>query len=413
MTIETTAPEAQSAPQAAPGDAKAAPAADAKAKKVPSLREAVESAANEVASQERRISETESAARVLRGESEYPDAKPDAKPAPKPDAKAAAKPETKPAEKPKADAKPADADVKGAERDESGRVKSSDAKAPEQSGTAPGEAENAQSGQKPAENAPPPRFSREAQAEWDKTPETVRSEVQRFVSETEKGLETHQARSHKYAEIEPFEALGQQYGMSVKGVLEDYAGMARMMAQNPRQVFETLAQRHGVSLEDMASEILDEPMSEFAERATKTISALQQEVNRLQRENATFKTQQTDNVMKSVSEFADKHPRFEELAPTIKWILSTNGVDKSDITKALPEAYAMAERLRPAPGMPQTPAAQAAPAAPAQPDFSAQTAVAQKSVTGGPVNGSNPRKTTPAVSTHEAVREAFRRTGGV
>ncbi|MEL6758102.1 MAG: hypothetical protein AAFP81_16850 [Pseudomonadota bacterium] len=220
------------------------PEAKAK-KKSPSIRDAVKSASVEVADRESKgITETESAARVLRGESEYPEDKPEEKTQTKTETKAKKEPEKKAkAEKPAKEDEPEASKQGGPERDESGRFKS---KADKQDAPAePNENADAPSEQSEATKAVISRFSKQAQADWEQAPESVRNETTRAITELQQGFEKHRERANKFAEIEPYEAVGQRYNMTIKQVLDDYAGMSQLMAQNPLQVFQRLAERHG------------------------------------------------------------------------------------------------------------------------------------------------------------------------
>lgn len=381
------------------------PEAKAPEKKVPSAREALQAASAKVAEAEATgTTETEKALRVLKGEPEEPPepkakAKPKAEPKEAPEAKA--KPEKTEAKPKAAEPKP---EAKGPERGEDGKFRSSQPKEEAE----PAEASDDDDAED--ERAPPKRFSKQAQAEWEKAPEVVRHEVRRMQKELEQGLSEHQERSTRWkTEIEPYEQLARSYGLEgVKGVLADYEGMARMMAQNPVQVFDTLAKRHGFTLEQIASHVLERDLDEYAQQTGQQIAQLTQTVQKLQAEVNEYRSEKTRSVQSFVTEFANSHPRYAELEQTISWILATNGVDRSDPKKALKEAYAMAERLKPAPAETSFPQVQAAPT---RTDFSAQTAIASKSVTGAPGQGSNPANRKPSSSPREALLAAARRTG--
>jgi len=418
--VETAAP--QTAPAAAPApqgqnDGKVGenePGKNPKNAARKSLRETVKAAAAEVAQREAApVSETESAARVLRGESEYPEqktaAKPDQQAKPQPAAKTESNTDPKPAEPSGQGKEPAPGQVRDPA---TGQFQSKESVAPAPEGES-----------KPAEavkTSAPSRFSKEAQAEWANTPETVRGEVERALGELENGFRQYKGKADKYAALERFEALGQRYGMSLDQVLADYAGMSDMMQQGKAMdVFQALAQRHGVQLTELAAQVLDEELDDFVSRTGSQMSELQKENAGLKQQLAAankqlqgFTNQKREAVLQNVSQFAEAHPRFEELFPTIKWILATDGVDKSDPQKALSDAYEMAERLKPAPAItPQADAQPAQPAAQPKPDLTAQTGVAQKSVHGFPGQGSNPTVRKPASSVREALKTAAGRTG--
>ncbi|MEL6758224.1 MAG: hypothetical protein AAFP81_17465, partial [Pseudomonadota bacterium] len=168
-----------------------------------------------------------------------------------------------------------------------------------------------------------------------------------------------------------------------------------------------LAERHGFQFNEIASKALNVELEDFAVNANEKINKLQARIRELEQLPKIYEEQRKLEAV--VGDFRKDHPRLQELAPTIRWIMQTNGVDKSDPQQALIDAYAMAERLKPA--AEAAPQEQVQETAPAQPDLSAQTALAEKSVTGSPAPGSNPVNRKPAASARDAVRAAARRTG--
>jgi hypothetical protein len=397
-TTAQTGVDTSPAPAAAP-EAKAA-----EAKRVPTAREALEKATAEVAVREERgTTETEKALRVLKGEPEEPE--PKAEPKPK-----AAKPEAKAEPKPKTEtkAKVEEPEAKGPQRGADGKFQSSQPKAEAEDDDERAADEVAD--EDDDERAPPKRFNKQAQAEWEKVPESVRHETRRMQRELEKGLSEHQEKSRRYQEVEPYEELANAYGLGgLRGVLADYEGMARTMATDPLKVFDALATRHGLSLQKIAAHVLQQDIDEYAEQAGEQIASLTQQLQTVTARLNQYEAERMRGVETTVEKFQREHPRFEELQPTIRWILKTNdSIDRSDPARALKEAYDMAERLKPS----QVETSFPQPAAPAtRNDLSAQTAVASKSVTGAPGQGSNPNYRKPSSSPREALMSAMRRTG--
>ena len=393
---------AQTAVDTAPAPA---PEAAPEAKKVPTAREALEKATAEVAVREEQgTTETEKALRVLKGEPEEPEPK-EVKPKPK-----AEKPEAKAEPKPKAEpkAKAEEPEAKAPQRGADGKFQSSQPKAAETEDE-PATSETDDTDEED-ERAPPKRFNKQAQADWDNAPESVRHETRRMQRELEKGLSEHQEKSRRYQEVEPFEQLANQYGLGgLKGVLADYEGMARTMATDPLKVFDTLATRHGLSLQKIAAHVLQQDIDEYAEQAGNQIATLTQRLQQAEAELHQYRSEKYRSVESFVEEFRAKNPRFNELEGDVMWILETNrSIDRSDPKKALKAAYDKAERLNPA--SVETSFPQVA-AQPIRNDLSAQTAVASKSVTGAPGQGSNPNVRKPSSSPREALLSAMRRTG--
>ncbi|MEO1189523.1 MAG: hypothetical protein AAFW60_10660, partial [Pseudomonadota bacterium] len=337
--------------------------------------------------------------------------KADTKPAK--DDKSEAKADSKPQ---KDDKKPAEADKSAAERDENGRFKSKAGEANETSTEQATETKTTPASDDSRQVIS--RFSKEAQAEWDNTPESVRNEATRAITELENGFAKHKERATKFADIEPFEALGKQYGLTIKGVLEDYAGMSRLMNGGPEgvmQALRALTSRHGVSLEELAADIMGGDLSEFAEKASNElkeaytkINALQKRVGELEGVATKYNEDKTAQSAAMVEKFAAEHPRFQELAPKIRWIMQTGGVDTSDPQKALSEAYAMADQLTPAAKTGEaSKTEQVTETAPADKQSVAQTDKAALSVSGGPDAGSNPTSKKGTRSARDALKAAM------
>ena len=414
-------------------------------KKVPSLRDAVRNANTEVAAREAAgVTETEKAARVLRGESEEPPAQPpkpvkttpdqppaESKTAEAPE-KAAAKKQAEQAPKPEAKAEDVKAGEepakKGPQRGPDGRFLSKTAEAaPEAGAQAPpaGERQDDRpaddpAARRPAERPAPQRFAREAQAEWDNTPEPVRRETERALGELERGLQVYREGAARMKSLEDkFSPALQPIGMNVEGALADYAGLSQLMGQDPLKALEYIAQRHGQSFEELAAKYLDIDPNE-------TIAAAQGEVNELKKRNQALESdlskavrhiqqiqgQQQQQVEAQVVKFTETHPRFYELQPMIKGFLNSGMVDRSQgPAKALAEAYEMAERLRPAANTSPPPPPPPVPAATPQETATAQTELSDFSISGAPGPGSDPNPRKPASSVRDAVQKAARQTG--
>lgn len=372
MTLETAAPETE-APQT-----EAQPAEPSTQSKREQTRKALEGAMKEVEARESRATnQTEEAAKVLRGEPEG-----EAKP-------------KKADPKPKAEAKPS------RERGEDGKFRAKDA--PAQPAQEPESKADTS-----ASSSAPKRFSREAQDAWESTPEPVRKEVERALSETEAGISKYREAGERMERLRPYEDYARQFGGSIEGALDDYVRMSQMIRQNPEQVMRVLAERHGFSFEDIASRALDRPMGEFAEQATQTIQHLQSQLNEATRRLQEYEGERRTTVDRQIADFRDQHPRFDELAPDIQWILETHRGLPEEPSARLKEAYRRAERLIPADPETTLRPTQAVPATPAP---TAQTDLAALSTTGAPSGGSNPAKRKPgSTSVRDSLRGALART---
>lgn len=302
----------------------------------------------------------------------------------------------------------------GRARDDKGRfapkdAESVEAKAPEQKPEAKPEPVKAEDAPKADEtpkpfnpDEPPSRLSKEAQAAWKTAPPAIRADVHRAFNEMEQGIVKYREQATRYqTEIEPYQQLAQQYGMDVKGVLADYEGMARMMATDPVKVFDTLAQRHGFTLQEVAAHVLQQDLDEYAQQTTDQIKQLQRENAELKRQTQTYTQSQQATIQNQIAEFAVRNPRYDELEPKIAAILRAGLVTAQEPRAKLQEAYDIANRLNPAP---QVTAVQ-------NPDRLAQTQKGQLSITGAPGTGSNPALRKPPANARSAVDNAFDQLG--
>jgi hypothetical protein len=292
----------------------------------------------------------------------------------------------------------------GRNRDQSGRFAKGEAKAapieakPVSAEPAP-EAATAPAEQSQNPDEPPARLSAEAKAQWAALPPAVKADVHRTIREMQGGIEKYRTEATRWqTDVAPYETLAQQYGMDIKGVLADYEGMARMMATNPVQVFDTLAKRHGFTLQDVAANVLGQDLDDYAKQTSQEIARLQQENMELKRQTQTYTQRQQQEVQSFITDFAVKNPRYGELEPQIAGILRSGLVTASEPRLRLQEAYEIADRLKPAP--------RTAPA-PQNPAIADQTRKGQLSITGAPGSGSNPANRKTPASAREALDRAF------
>ena len=244
---------------------------------------------------------------------------------------------------------------------------------------------------------PPSRLSAEAKAAWRAAPPAIKADVHRAFSEMEQGIAKYRPDATRYqTEIAPYENLARQYGMDVKGVLADYEGMARMMATDPVSVFDTLAKRHGFTLQEVAAHVLQQDLDEYAQETTNEIKRLQAENAELKRQTQGYTQAQSTQIQGFIAEFAVKNPRYDELEPQIAAILRSGLVSAQEPKAKLQEAYDMAMRLKPAPQL-----------APQRSSRQAQNLKGQLSVTGAPGTGSDPARRKAPASARDALDRAF------
>ena len=241
--------------------------------------------------------------------------------------------------------------------------------------------------------AAPQRFAKAAQDAWAQAPEPVRAEVARMEAELTRGIQEHQQR---WEPLKRFDEMARSGGTTLDAALSSYVNMENMLRADPVRGMVELCKNMGVDPVQMAQALAGQQSSggtspEFAAMKAE-LEAMRAELSGVGR---SFTERDT---IAQVESFAKNNPRFDELSGDIAEMLRTG------YAKDLPDAYAKAERLNPAPVQP----AQAAPAKPAP---EAQTRKASLSITGSPASGSNPSSRKPAGSTREALASAFAQVG--
>jgi len=240
----------------------------------------------------------------------------------------------------------------------------------------------------------PTRFSADAKAAWATTPDPVKAEINRAMSEMERGLQEYQTR---YAPLKPYEEMAKQSGSSLETALQNYTNMETMLVQNPVAAFEKICEFIGKTPQQFFSEI----SSGQQQTVDPVVMQLRQQVEQLQQQlsgvSTTIQSQQESEMQQQIEAWAADKPRFNELRETMAKLAQSGMVNDLD------EAYEMASRLKPA-------AVQSTPIQP-KPDLKAQTLKGSLSTTGAPVSGSNPALRKPASSATEAINRAFSAAG--
>ena len=368
-------------------------------------REAIEKALAQVDSGEaaQPVRETDKAAAVLRGEDEpSDDPKPETKDKPSPGSQAAKKGwETRRANQ--------EAEAKAAEKAAEAEKAKSEAEPPKEDKAAPETAE------KPAEtpkSEAPERFSKAAKAEWEATPQSVRDEIGRSVKELTDGIRQHKESAEKYEALKPFEQLAAQFNADLPTVLNDYAQMSHMLRTNPLQAFNYLAQRHGMTLQQVAEKVLDEQGNEQIGSLQQQVTDLTNKLAAAQSQLSGFQAQRQTDINTKVAEFKDTHDDYAELEPDIIFLLKNHQGLGNDPLERLENAYKRARNMAGKAPISLVPDASAQTEASPPSDFITQTEKAAKSVTGSPSGGSNPVTRQPSKSTSDAVKRAFAKSGG-
>ncbi|WP_376711073.1 hypothetical protein [Pseudochrobactrum lubricantis] len=270
---------------------------------------------------------------------------------------------------------------------------------------------------KPVKFEAPQRFHEQARQEWESTPESVRAEVNRSLSELENGLNKYRESHEKYETIREYDEMATQYGTTVKDALANYTGIERLLHSDPFTAFEQIIANVAahkqwrnpdgtpVSFRDVAASYLNMPADRTASRQDTVIRQMNEKITELTNRSAAFEQTMQDNRLRETHEmiqsFAKDHPRVEELADDIAFLL------ESKRAATLQDAYALADRMNPS----QAPLTQAAenPTAQTRDAPSPVNPAGLKSVSGAPSAGSDPRTAgKPSSSPREALQKALR-----
>ena len=258
--------------------------------------------------------------------------------------------------------------------------------------------------------APPPRFADHAKAEWHAAPESVRGEVYRMHQEVDRMHQHYRADRQTMDTIRPFAEMAQQHGTTLQRALSNYVSMEQKLREDAIGGLDIIVSNlnlrgqdgRKLGLRDVAYYVLNQDPAQHklmqtqhtTQAASHQIGQLHQMVQGLaQNVQQMHAERQFVHTRSAVDQFADTHPRFDELGGLIEQELRL-GFD-------LEQAYQRAERL----AGPPTHAAQTR-------DPSAQTR--SRSIAGapeGPSNGTGRRNGKPP-ERREAIQNAIRRVNG-
>jgi len=260
---------------------------------------------------------------------------------------------------------------------------------------------------------PPPRISERARQDWDTAPESVRGDYHRLHQEAEGIYRQYKSSHDAFQPIAGYHQMAQQQGTTLDKALASYVGIENKLRQDPIAGLDTIIHNLGmtdpqtgqrIGLRDIAYHVLSQSPEQLKQvqqgnaqqAAQHQMGALHREISGLKQALHQMHTQaQFRQTRSAVDQFADQHPRFDELGDLIENELKL-GFD-------LMTAYRRAEMLRPGNTAAQTR------------DTSAQTRPIDRSISGSPdvapSNGASRRNQKP-VGRREAIQNAIRRVNG-
>ena len=288
-------------------------------------------------------------------------------------------------------------------------------------------AQNAQNSAQPAQQQPSqhrqlpegtpfrdplPRMSEKAKADWHATPESVRGDLYRAQNEFQRAYGQYRADHQVMETIRPFHQMAAQHGTTLERALSNYTQMEQKLRQDPIAGLDIIVHNLNlraedgskIGLRDIAWHILNQSPEQHqlvqaknaATAQSQQIGQLHQIVNQLATGMQQMQyAQQFTQTRSALDQYADGHPRFDELGDLIEREIK--------LGFTLDQAYARANLLRPATHAAQT-----------RSTTTAQTRPAGKSISGapsGPPNGTGRRPEKP-VGRREAIASAIKRANG-
>lgn len=263
---------------------------------------------------------------------------------------------------------------------------------------------------------PPQRMAEHAKADWAAAPESVRGEVHRMQREFDGAYQRFRSDHETMNSIRPFHEMATQHGTTLDRALNNYVGMEQKLRQDVVGGLDVIVNNlnlrtpdgQKLNLRDIAYHVLSQSpeqlklmqQSNAQQASSQQLGALHQELNGLKNELRQLHTgMQFTHTRSAVDQFADAHPRFDELGDLIEQELQF-GFD-------LETAYQRAERLRPSSATTTTTRAAQTRTPPAQtrPD---------KSISGAPDTGPSDgqRKNGKVPERRDAIQDAIRRVQG-
>lgn len=221
-------------------------------------------------------------------------------------------------------------------------------------------AASAEPQQQTASDTPPPSWSVAAKAAWEKLPAEVRADIVKREGEVQQGL----AGLRDYKDLKPYAELASQAGTTIKGALDHYLGVDRLLQrdlagglaqvaesygatpQQIGQIFSQLAAKYGASQQSEADPLAD-ILNPLLTPITQQINDLRQQVS--QRTVADRNASQAA-LADAIAQFAadPKNTFFSNVESDMARLFDTGMVQRSGNHAAdLRTAYDMAVRLNP------------------------------------------------------------------
>ena len=259
----------------------------------------------------------------------------------------------------------------------------------------------------PSQHEAPKEWSQQAKADWETTPESVREQVSRMQGEFENGFAKYKESAEKWSSVEPYERLAAEFKADLPTVLEDYRKMSEMMRKNPIEGMNYLAGRHGMSLTQLAEQVLQRQGSEQFKALEQNYQKLYNYAQQLETRVREIDNKQLTANRDYIDTVRVKHrDHWEAIEPDVMFMLKNHQGLGSTPNERLDNAVKRAYNMNgiPFPGSEKVSTASAETVADEKAK-SAETAKATPSA--GSQSGTVPKVEGPAGSADEAVKRAF------
>jgi hypothetical protein len=181
----------------------------------------------------------------------------------------------------------------------------------------------------------PPRMADHAKAEWHNTPESVRGEVGRMHREMSDAYQKFRADHEEMNTIRHFQQMAREHGTTLQRAMTNYTTMERKLVSDPYGAFDMIVSNlnlrtpegQKLTFRDLAYDYLSQTPEQHklvqAQNAQSAqgyqLGALHQKVDAIANGFQQMQYQAAHSYTRSaVDQFADSHPRFDELGPAIE-----------------------------------------------------------------------------------------------
>ena len=207
---------------------------------------------------------------------------------------------------------------------------------------------------------PPRRWSEQARQEWHAAPESVRGAVYQMGREFQGAYQKYKADHDVMEELRPYHDLAVKQGTSIRKAFDNYFGMEMKLRQDLigglDVIVHNTARSQGLTgpnggpltIHDVARHVVSMTPEQhqltqqrnIQQSAEQRLGQMQQQVAQQEQAlNQILYQQKFTYTRSQVDQFAQGHPRFDELADLIK--------SELDLGFSLEQAYLRADRLRP------------------------------------------------------------------